>query len=107
MARRGVGHCGRQAKARHGVRQQVERDGEHMWLRQSVTFSVDGQSRTLEIGIPLRTGATSEEIEALLAEADAGMERIGRHLEARVARLNGGVPSSVPVTGASGAPTPE
>ena len=89
------------------MRQQVERDGEHMWLRQSVTFSVDGQSRTLEIGIPLRTGATPEEIEALLAEADAGMERIGRHLEARIARLSGGAAPGVPITVASSVPAPE
>jgi hypothetical protein len=80
---------------------QVEQDGEHLWLRQSVTFSVDGQSRTLEIGIPLRAGATPDEIEALLAEADAGMERIGQHLEARIARLGG---KAAPVTPAMPAP---
>ncbi len=86
---------------------QVERDGEHIWLRQSVTFSVDGQSRTLEIGIPLRAGATPDEIEALLAEADAGMERIGRHLEERVARLGGTAASIAPEATARVLPHPE
>ena len=37
--------------------------------------------------MPLRPGATADEVEALLSEADAGMERLGRHLDARVAAL--------------------
>lgn len=61
-------------------------DGEHIWLRQSVTFTADGQTRTLEIAIPLRPGATVEEVERLLAEADAGMERLTQHLDARVSQ---------------------
>lgn len=48
--------------------------GEHIWLRQSVRFMVGDQRRTLEIAIPVRLGASAEEIEGLLREAGAGME---------------------------------
>ena len=56
-----------------------------IWLRQSVTFTVDGQTRTLEVGIPLPSGATPDDVEALLGEADTGMARLSRYLDERVA----------------------
>ena len=59
---------------------------EHIWLRQSVTMTVDGQTRTLEIGIPLPPNATAQEIESLLRVADLGMRGISRHLDAHVAQ---------------------
>jgi len=68
----------------------LEDDGGHIWLRQAATFTVEGQTRTVEIAVPLRPGADADEIEALLREADAGMERLSRHLDARVAALSGG-----------------
>ena len=68
---------------------EFEQDGEHIWLRQSVTFTVGGQTRTLEIAIPVRPGATADDVERLLNEADAGMERLSRHLDARVAVQTG------------------
>ena len=61
--------------------------GEQIWLRQAATFTVNGETRTVEIAVPLRPGATDEEIEELLREADGGMERLTRHLDARVAAL--------------------
>ena len=67
----------------------MKRDSEHIWLRQSVVFTRDGRTRTLEIAIPLRLGATAEEIESLLREADDGMDRLSWHLDARVAALLG------------------
>jgi hypothetical protein len=75
---------------------QIERDGEHLWLRQAVTFTADGQTRTLEIGVPVRLGASPEEIEALLGEADGGMARLTAHLDARIAAALGH-PMPVPV----------
>lgn len=60
-------------------------DAEHIWLRQAVTRTEDGQTRTIEIAIPLRIGATASEVEALLAEADLGMERLAHHLDAHLA----------------------
>jgi hypothetical protein len=72
---------------------------ENIWLRQSVTFTVDGQARTLEVGIPLPPGATAEDVEALLNEADAGMARISRYLDERVAaQLGTPLPAQAPAT---------
>lgn len=65
----------------------TEWDGEHIWLRQSVTFTVGGETRTVEIAIPLRPGASAEDVETLLNEADAGMERLSRRLDKRVSAL--------------------
>lgn len=91
---------------------QAEQDGEHIWLRQSVTFTVAGQTRTVEIAIPLRPGATAEDVEALLSEADAGMERLSRRLDGRVAALLGGAAQAVtatqpPLSGAAPAQQPQ
>jgi len=83
---------------------QIEQDGEHIWLRQSVTFTANGQTRTVEIAIPLRPGAPPEEIERLLAEADAGMWRISQRLDSHVAALLNGagsaasIPNQAPVS---------
>lgn len=79
---------------------QGENDGGHIWLRQSVTFTTNGQTRTVEIAIPLRPGATADEVEVLLSEADAGMERLARHLDARIATALGtaGAPPTAPAT---------
>src|SRR5258708_6840192 len=56
----------------------IMRRGEHIWLRQSATFAVDGQTRMVEIAIPLRPGASAEAIEALLRQADAGLAQLRR-----------------------------
>jgi len=88
---------------RHG-----ENDGEHIWLRQSVTFTTNGQTRTVEIAIPLRPGATADEVEVLLSEADAGMERLARHLDARIASALGtaGATPTTPAPAPAPATTP-
>lgn len=76
---------------------------ENIWLRQAVTFTVDGQTRTLEIGIPLPPGATRDDVEALLNQADAGMARLSRYLDERVAaQLGTPLPPPAPII----APTP-
>jgi hypothetical protein len=82
------------------------RDSEQIWLRQSATFMVNGETRTVEIALPLRPGATTDEIESLLREADGGMERLARHLDARVAALRGEAraPSQTPAPPAAAAP---
>src|SRR5262245_43915110 len=94
-------------KVRRGMRQ-MERDGEHIWLRQSVTFTASGYTRTVEIAIPLRPGASQDEIEALLREADAGMARLSRHLDARVAALTPGEATrDLPALASPAPPAPE
>jgi hypothetical protein len=67
----------------------VENDREHIWLRQSITQTVQGQTRTLEIGVSVRPGMTADQIEALLREADAGMQQLSRHLAVQMAGQNG------------------
>jgi hypothetical protein len=65
----------------------MPQDPNHIWLRQTVTFTVNGETRTLEMALPLRPGATPGEVEALLDEADAGMRRLSRRLDAHLAAL--------------------
>lgn len=67
-------------------------DTGHIWLRQTVTFTVDGQTRTLEIGIPVPRDATAQDVEALLEVSDAGMDALSRRLDTRIAELLDGGP---------------
>ena len=88
------------------------RDPDHIWLRQSVTFAVNGQTRTLEMALPLRPGATPEEVDALLDEADAGMRRLSQRLDAHLGEITGApsavaAPATVAATVAAPAPTPD
>ncbi len=84
---------------------QFENDSEHIWLRQSVTFSVNGQTRTVEIAIPVHPTATPESVETLLDIAEAGMERLSRRLDARVAALTAESPAVSAPAPATAAPT--
>src|SRR5437588_385406 len=67
----------------------LQHEGEHIWLRQSVTLTIEGQTRTIEMAVPVRPGATADEVEALLNEADAGMQRLSYHLDGQIASLTG------------------
>lgn len=60
---------------------------DRIWLKQSVQFSVAGQVRTIEIALPVRPGASSEEIERLLRQADAGLDQMTQHLTNKVNAL--------------------
>ncbi len=82
----------------------LPRDADHIWLRQSVTFAVNGQTRTLELALPLRPGATPEEVESLLDEAEAGMRRLSRRLDAHLAEITGAA-QPTPAPAAEPAPT--
>jgi hypothetical protein len=62
-----------------------ELNGEHIWLRQSVTYTHEGQTRTLEIALPIRPDAPPEEIAQLLAQAEAGMAQLTTSLDRRIA----------------------
>jgi hypothetical protein len=72
----------------------MEQGGEHIWLRQSVTRTIEGQTRTLEIGVTVRPGMSADQIEALLLEADTGMRRLSLHLDSQLAALVGPTPPS-------------
>jgi len=77
---------------------QMEHDGELIWLRQSATFSVNGQTRTVEIAVPVRPDASAEEVEALISQANMGMDALTRELDARVAALLAGEAQHAAVT---------
>jgi hypothetical protein len=82
-----------------------ERDASHIWLRQSVRSTEDGRERTIEIAVPLPIGATPQETERLLAEADAVLARLGEHLGQQAeAALRGGA-TVAPAPPAAAAPT--
>jgi hypothetical protein len=65
-------------------------DGERIWLRQSVSSTKDGQTRTMEIAISLRQGMTAGQVEALLKEADSGMQRLSHYLNTSFAGADAG-----------------
>lgn len=65
-----------------------------IWLRQSARFTVGDQRRTIEIAIPVHLGASPQEIERLLREADAGMDALSRHLDTRIAAMTPGDPDA-------------
>ncbi|HEU5198949.1 MAG TPA: hypothetical protein VFU32_04890 [Ktedonobacterales bacterium] len=60
---------------------------DRIWLKQSIQFSVGGQVRTIEVTIPVRPGASSEEVERLLQQADAGLEQMTQHLNRKIDEL--------------------
>ncbi len=74
----------------------MRNDTEHIWLRQTVTFTVDGQTRTLEIGVPVPRDATTQDVEILLDVADAGMRALSRRLGMRIAEELDGVNADTP-----------
>jgi hypothetical protein len=82
------------------------RDADHIWLRQSVTFSVNGQTRMLEMALPLRPGATPDEVDALLDEADAGMRRLSQRLDAHLAEVSAAPTSAAPIPAPISTPAP-
>lgn len=81
------------------------RDPNTIWLRQSVTFTVNGQTRTLELALPLRPGATPDEVEAMLDEADAGMRRLSRRLDAHLSEIAGAPAASAQPASLSAPPS--
>lgn len=61
--------------------------GDYLWLRYATHFSVGAREYTIEMGVPMPIGASYEEREQLLREADAGMNQLSGHVEEKVARL--------------------
>ena len=60
----------------------MDQNAEYLWLKQSVTFTVNGQTRTVEIALPLRPGATVDEVEAVQAGEQAEAEAAAQAAEA-------------------------
>lgn len=55
----------------------------YMWLRHSRQFTIDGRPHTISMDVPVPVGASVEQREQLIREAEAGMEQLYRHIESR------------------------
>lgn len=60
-----------------------EYDGPYIWLRYSTQFTRGGQAHTIEMEIPVPVGASAEQREQLIREAEAGIEQMYRQIEKR------------------------
>ncbi len=65
----------------------VAMTGTHIWLRYATQFSSGERLHTLEMGIPMPIGASTEERARLLREAEAGMGQLVQHIEGRVSQM--------------------
>ena len=61
--------------------------GDYIWLRYATRFSVGAREYTLEMGVPMPIGASEDEREQLLREADAGMNQLAGFVENKVALM--------------------
>ncbi len=57
--------------------------GTHIWLRHAVQFVVGERTHTIEMEIPVPIGASTEEWEQLLLEAEARMQQLANRVEGR------------------------
>jgi hypothetical protein len=65
----------------HGYQQNAT--GAYIWLRYSTQYVRDGQTHTVEMSIPVPIGATAEQREQLISEAESGMRQLTGHVEQR------------------------
>lgn len=54
----------------------LDATGPSIWLRYAKQYSKDGQTHTIEMSIPVPLGASAEQREALIREAEAGMNQL-------------------------------
>ena len=59
----------------------------YIWLRYTTQFSVAGRTHTIEMGVPVPVGASTELREQLIREAEIGMEQLTRRVEYRAAQI--------------------
>jgi hypothetical protein len=60
-----------------------EHDGPYILLRYSTQFTSGGRAHTIEMEIPVPVGASAEQREQLIREAEAGIEQLYRQIEKR------------------------
>src|ERR1700736_3757935 len=65
-----------------------EHDTPYIWLRHSTQFTTGGRTHTIEMEIPVPVGASAEQREQLIREAEAGIEQLYRQIEKRGAGRN-------------------
>ncbi len=79
------------------AKQRIDTTGDHIWLRYATQFTANGRARTIEMSIPVPLGASQQQREALLHEAEAGMLQLSNHVEkiaTQMMRGQGPAPSS-------------
>jgi len=59
-------------------------DTSTIWLRYSTQFTSGGRTHTIEVEVPVPVGASAEQRDQLIREAEADMEQLYRHVESRV-----------------------
>lgn len=59
----------------------------HIWLRYATQFTTGGRTHTIEMGIPVPLGASTEMRAQLIREAEAGMNQLSSHVENRVTQM--------------------
>ena len=74
-------------------------DGERIWLRQSVTGTRDGLTRTVEIAVSVHPGMSTNQMDALLGEADVCMQVLSRHLNNYWSDADGREPAGTTTSG--------
>ncbi|GAC1567278.1 MAG: hypothetical protein NVS3B14_12850 [Ktedonobacteraceae bacterium] len=60
----------------------------YIWLRYSTQFTTGGRAHTIEMDIPVPVGASAEQREQLIREAEAGIEQLYRQIEKRGTQRN-------------------
>lgn len=91
------------------IRRSSEGAGEHIWLRYATQFSIGGRTYSVGMEVPMPVGASTEQREQLLREADVGMNQLSTHVEQRVAQMLQRAPqgvTSAPTSPARSANTP-
>ena len=68
--------------------------GSYIWLRYATQFRVGDRTHTIEMGIPVPIGASEEQREHLMREAEVGMEQLANRVERRIARVTSSSSSS-------------
>src|SRR5260370_4608331 len=72
----------------HRSGQMDEHNPPYIWLRYSTEFTSGGRSHTIEMQIPVPVGASAEQREQLIREAEAGIEQLYRQIERRGSQRN-------------------
>jgi hypothetical protein len=62
-------------------------NGQYIWLRYATQYAKDGRTHTVEMGIPVPLGASAEQREELLREAETGMSQLVQHVEQRASQV--------------------
>ena len=65
-----------------------EGTGTHIWLRHAVQFAIGDRTHTIEMEMPVPIGASTEEWERLLREAEARLQQLASRVEGRTGQQN-------------------